>query len=66
MYIVDILYSGFDNDRKVSHDTFSGAIRAAEEMISEFLIKPSSIDVYEVPHRNSEDKKLIASLRTIK
>lgn len=67
MYIVDVLMPWDDiPDGKVScQETFSEALKAADRIVTE-VGGARCIDIFEATSLFAKDKKLVASLRTIR
>lgn len=65
MFVINIQFVDLDNGRTAYHETFPGAIKIGSEMLNGFVQRPKSIDIYEVAHKYDQNKRLVASLRTI-
>jgi hypothetical protein len=67
MFIVDIRWDPYQEvEDSFSYDTFSLALNETEKFLLGRLDKPLSINIYESARRFNAERKLIASLRTIK
>lgn len=67
MYIVDILmpWDDIPNGKISCQETFSDALKAADRIITESG-RARCIDIFEATALHAKDKRLVASLRTIR
>lgn len=67
MFVVDIKWNtNEESDDSFSYDSFSLALNETERFLEGRVSKPVSINIFEVKTKFSEDKKLVASLRTLR